>query len=157
MWSNSVTPKEQYELLLSARATLKLHSHDDSIWSNWDQVIITWAALIVIQGIEGGSGEPDGKLSYHVYSETVANEPDLPSIRVHLEMLKRMTGPKPSLRDILVARLESSLATIQVPESASLSQNVYGNLAMMAPMDQSWQLFDRSSLQQMMYSDWMAQ
>lgn len=63
MWSNSITPKEQYELLLSARATLKLHSHDDSIWSNWDQVIITWAALIVIQGIEGGSGEPDGMLS----------------------------------------------------------------------------------------------
>lgn len=63
MWSNSITLKEQYELLLSARATLKLHSHDDSIWSNWDQVIITWAALIVIQGIEGGSGEPDGRLS----------------------------------------------------------------------------------------------
>lgn len=157
MWSNSVTPKEQYELLLSARATLKLHSHDDSIWSNWDQVIITWAALIVIQGIEGGSGEPDGTLSYHVYSEIVANKTDLPSIRVHLEMLKRMTGPKPSLRDILVARLESSLATIQVPEAASLSQNVYENLAIMAPMDQSWQLFDQSSLQQMMYSDWMAQ
>lgn len=66
MWSNSITPKEQYELLLSARATLKLHSHDDSIWSNWDQVIITWAALIVIQGIEGGSGEPDGMLSRYI-------------------------------------------------------------------------------------------
>ncbi|OJJ02065.1 hypothetical protein ASPVEDRAFT_62226 [Aspergillus versicolor CBS 583.65] len=140
MWSNSITLKEQYELLLSARATLKLHSHDGSIWSNWDQVIITWAALIIIQGIEGGSGEPD----------------DLPSIRVHLQMLKRMTGPKPSLRDVLVARLESSLTTIQVRESASLPQNVYGNLAMMAPMDQSWQLFDQSSLQQM-YSDWMPQ
>lgn len=72
-------------------------------------------------------------------------------------MLKRMTGPKPSLRDILVARLESSLAAIQIPESATLPQNVYENLAMMAPMDQSWQLFDQSSLQQMMYSDWMAQ
>jgi hypothetical protein len=71
-------------------------------------------------------------------------------------MLKRMTGPKPSLRDILVARLESSLTTIQVRESASLPQNVYGSLAMMAPMDQSWQLFDQSSLQQM-YSDWMPQ
>lgn len=61
LWSNSITPKEQYELLLSARATLKLHSHDDSIWSNWDLIMITWAALIVVQGIEGGAGDPDGK------------------------------------------------------------------------------------------------
>ncbi|GAM42821.1 hypothetical protein TCE0_044f17142 [Talaromyces pinophilus] len=61
LWSNSITPKEQYELLLSARATLKLHLHDDSIWSNWDLIMITWAALIVVQGIEGGAGDPDGK------------------------------------------------------------------------------------------------
>jgi hypothetical protein len=61
LWSNSTTPKEQHELLLSARATLKLHLHDDTIWSNWDLIIITWAALIVIQGIEGGAGEVDGK------------------------------------------------------------------------------------------------
>ncbi|KAE8554298.1 hypothetical protein EYB25_002836 [Talaromyces marneffei] len=57
LWS--ITPKEQYELLLSARATLKLHLHDDSIWSNWDLIMITWAALIVVQGIEGGAGDPD--------------------------------------------------------------------------------------------------
>lgn len=61
LWSNSITPREQSELLLSARATLKLHLHDDSIWSNWDLVMITWAALIVVQGIEGGAGEADGK------------------------------------------------------------------------------------------------
>ncbi|CRG84304.1 hypothetical protein PISL3812_01605 [Talaromyces islandicus] len=67
-WSNSITPQEQHELLLSARATLKLHSHDDSIWSNWDLVMITWAALIVVQGIEGGAGEPDGKLSLRIKS-----------------------------------------------------------------------------------------
>jgi hypothetical protein len=61
LYSNSITPEEQYELLLSARATLKLHLNDNSIWSNWDLVMITWAALIVIQGIEGGASEPDGK------------------------------------------------------------------------------------------------
>lgn len=71
LWSNSITPKEQHELLLSARATLKLHSHDNSIWSNWDQIIITWAALIVIQGIEGGASEPDGKL-YSFYIAKVS-------------------------------------------------------------------------------------
>ena len=62
LYANGMTPKEQYELLLSARATLKLHSNDTSIWANWDLVMITWAALIVIQGVEGGSGEPDGAL-----------------------------------------------------------------------------------------------
>jgi hypothetical protein len=62
-WSNSITPQEQHELLLSARATIKLHLHDDSIWSNFDLVMITWAALIVVQGIEGGAGESDGKVS----------------------------------------------------------------------------------------------
>jgi len=61
--SNSITLNEQHELLLSARATLKLHLHDKSIWSNWDLVMITWAALIVIQGIEVGVGEPDGTCS----------------------------------------------------------------------------------------------
>ncbi|KAL4781132.1 hypothetical protein BJX76DRAFT_350410 [Aspergillus varians] len=141
LWANGITPKEQHELLLSARATLKLHLHDDSIWSNWDQVIITWAALIVIQGIEGGTGEPD----------------DVTSIKVHLEKLKDTAGPNPSLRGILVARLESSLARVQMPDPENLPDNAYENLTMMAPIDQSWQLFDQSSLQQMMYSDWMAQ
>jgi len=61
LWSRNISPIEQHELLLSAQATLKLHLHDDSIWSNWDLVMITWAALIVVQGIEGGVGEADGK------------------------------------------------------------------------------------------------
>lgn len=63
LWSNSITPKEQHELLLSARATIRLHLHDGTIWSNWDLVMITWAALILLQGIEGNAGEPDGKIS----------------------------------------------------------------------------------------------
>ncbi|KAJ0415156.1 hypothetical protein BJY00DRAFT_305108 [Aspergillus carlsbadensis] len=137
LWSNSITPREQHELLLSARATLKLHSHDDSIWSNWDQIIITWAALIVLQGIEGGTGDPD----------------DLTSIQIHLEMLKQMAGPNPSLRDILVARLESSLANAQMPP-ANLPPHAYDDLTMMGSAEPSWQIFDQSSLEHMMYSDW---
>jgi hypothetical protein len=61
LWSRSITPSEQHELLLSARATLRLHLHDDSIWSNWDIIMISWAALIVIQAVGGGAGEPDGE------------------------------------------------------------------------------------------------
>ncbi|KKK12039.1 hypothetical protein ARAM_000985 [Aspergillus rambellii] len=138
LWSNSITPQEQHELLLSARATLKLHSHDGTIWSNWDQIMITWAALIVIQGIEGGAGEAD----------------DLPNIRIHLQMLKQITGLKPNLCDKLITRLEASLATVHTPTSVDLQQNAYEDPPAIAPMDQSWQIFDQSSLQHMMYSDW---
>lgn len=57
---NSITVHEQHELLVSARATLKLHLNDKSIWSNWDLVMITWAAIIVLQGVEAGASEADG-------------------------------------------------------------------------------------------------
>ncbi|KAL3456417.1 hypothetical protein BJX64DRAFT_41165 [Aspergillus heterothallicus] len=134
LWANSITPREQHELLLSARATVKLHSHDDSIWSNWDQVIITWAALIVLQGVEGGTGEPD----------------DLENIQIHLNMLKRM--PNPSLRDILVTRLETSLASTQMPSAPM--PHAYEDLAMMGSTEQSWQIFDQSNLEHMIYSEW---
>ena len=60
LWSNNITPREQHELLLSARATIRLHLHDETIWANWDLVMITWAALILLQGLEGNAGEPDG-------------------------------------------------------------------------------------------------
>ncbi|KAF7554770.1 hypothetical protein G7Z17_g2650 [Cylindrodendrum hubeiense] len=56
---SDTTPKEQHELLVSARAAVKLQLADSSIWSNFDLVIITWAALIVMQGVEGGVGEID--------------------------------------------------------------------------------------------------
>ena len=59
--SDSISLHEQHELLMSARATLKLHLNDKLIWTNWDLVIITWAAVIVTQAIEAGIGEPDGE------------------------------------------------------------------------------------------------
>lgn len=59
--SQSILPVEQYELMLSARAALRLQLNDRKIWSNWDLVIISRAALIVLQGLEGGLGEPTGK------------------------------------------------------------------------------------------------
>lgn len=39
LFTDTTTPKEQHELLLSARAAIKLHVHDWSIWSNWDLVV----------------------------------------------------------------------------------------------------------------------
>ncbi|KXJ87213.1 hypothetical protein Micbo1qcDRAFT_124941 [Microdochium bolleyi] len=139
LWSRNISPVEQHELLLSAQTTLKLHLHDDTIWSNWDLVMITWAALIVIQGIEGGVGQAD----------------DLQNIRVHLAMLKRMTGPNPGLCDKLIARLEQSLQGVQTPQPTTLmhpdeqQQGGQGvDIINDGSLDYSWQIFDHVSLQQ---------
>ncbi|GAB7354308.1 hypothetical protein MBLNU459_g4827t1 [Dothideomycetes sp. NU459] len=128
LFSNSTTPHEQHELLLSARAAIKLHREDVTIWSNWDLVMITWAALIVLQGVEGGVGEPD----------------DLNMIRVHLNMLRQTSEPEPSLRHTLAARLEQSLEGMHTPVVANaelLDQAIAQNIGY------PWTIFDEASLQ----------
>ncbi|KAH8714562.1 fungal transcriptional regulatory protein [Ilyonectria robusta] len=135
--SNSITPKEQYELLLSARATLKLHLNDKAIWSNWDLVMITWAALIVIQGVEGGNGEAD----------------DLGNIRIHLDFLRQTNEPKPSLHDKLATRLEQSLQGMQTPSPTALHDPM--SLPVISPdLDYSWQIFNQASLDQVTFGIW---
>jgi hypothetical protein len=62
---SNTTPQEIHELLISARAAVRLHVSDTSIWSNWDLIMITWAAVIVLQGVAAGYGEPYGK-PHHV-------------------------------------------------------------------------------------------
>lgn len=134
LWSNSITPQEQHELLLSARATLKLHLHDDSIWANWDLVMITWAALIVIQGVEGGVGEPT----------------DLQNIQVHLNMLKQMNEPTSSLCGRLIKRLEEILQGVHTPDVFNTTHDV-PSLTSAGIDDQSWHIFDQASLEQIGY------
>ncbi|KAF6835736.1 C6 finger domain-containing protein [Colletotrichum musicola] len=127
LFSNAATPREQHELLLSARAAVKLQICDGAIWSNWDLVMITWAAMIVLQGVDGGVGEPD----------------DLENVGVHLQKLKEMHEPKPSLRGILAARLEQKLQGLHTPASgdAEVFEQEIRNL------DNSWYIFDQASLQ----------
>ncbi|KAG5661746.1 hypothetical protein KAF25_003985 [Fusarium avenaceum] len=130
LWSQTITSNEQEELLLSARATLKLHQHDDSIWSNWDLIMITWAALIVLQGIQGGVGELE----------------DLGNIRTHLDILKQKNEPKPSLCDKLITRLEDSLQDVSTPDFSYVQPS---HPSVMDPaFDYSWQIFDQVNLQQ---------
>jgi hypothetical protein len=120
--------------------------------------MITWAALIVVQGIDGGAGEADGNLllSYTHRAGVVNEIIDLSNIRIHLEILKKMNGPKPSLCDKLISRLEESLAPVHSPNSLELQRDAYNNISMSAHVDQSWQIFDQSSLQQMIYPAWSA-
>jgi hypothetical protein len=48
LFANNVASIERHELLISARATLKLQNEDKGIWSNWDLVVsfITQITLI---------------------------------------------------------------------------------------------------------------
>lgn len=39
LFANTVASSERYELLLSARATLRLQNDDKGIWANWDLVV----------------------------------------------------------------------------------------------------------------------
>ncbi|KAL5396088.1 hypothetical protein PMIN02_003451 [Paraphaeosphaeria minitans] len=150
LWSNNITPKEQHELLLSSRATIRLHLHDETIWSNWDLVMITWAALILIQGIEGNAGEPDGT-RLTVYGMRIwLNFTDLDTIKVHLEKLQQMNDPKPLLHAKLIARLDGNLQRVNTPNPNTINQPDLISL----DGDSSWNIFDQASLEQINFASW---
>jgi hypothetical protein len=127
LFSMDATPKERYELLLSARATIRLWSNDPGIWSNWDFIMITWAALIVLQGVKGGFGEAG----------------DLQAIGVHLDLLKATKEPTPNLRHTLAARLQREMydaqEVVQPEQPAAMDWS--------DPLGYPWSLFDEASLQ----------
>ncbi|KAG5952883.1 hypothetical protein E4U53_007643 [Claviceps sorghi] len=137
--SNSISMNEQHELLLSARATLKLHFHDKSIWSNWDLVIISWAALIVINGIEAGVGEAD----------------DIRKIRMHLDMLQETNEPKPNLRSKLADILEQNLQKLHGLSSAAAMPSPIQPLSSNLNLDYSWQIFDGAIMTEEMDPFWL--
>ncbi|KAH8756543.1 hypothetical protein BGZ57DRAFT_909225 [Hyaloscypha finlandica] len=128
LFSNNVASMERHELLVSARATLKLQNEDKGIWSNWDLVMITWAALLVLQGVEGGISEPD----------------DFIQIQSHLNMLTLTHQPSPSLRHRLASRLESALQNMHTPRPAPDPDPMLGINA--ESFDSEWAIFDRESL-----------
>ncbi|RMZ32086.1 hypothetical protein D0859_03802 [Hortaea werneckii] len=127
IFSPHETPNERHELLLSAKATVKLHTRDATIWSNWDLIMITWAALIVLQGAQGGYVELG----------------DIQAIRVHLDLLKQTSEPTPSLRHTLAEHLELKLQHIANDHTTApmLTTDNAGD-----PFRDPWHLFDEASL-----------
>ncbi|KAH7007230.1 hypothetical protein EDB80DRAFT_456041 [Ilyonectria destructans] len=121
---SDTTPKEQHELLVSARAAVKLQLVDSSIWSNFDLIVITWAALIVMQGVEGGVGEPD----------------DLENVRVHLAGLHEKQNS--SLHELLAGCLDQKLQALSTPIFGD-----DGGFHLDGSLDRSWYIFNQSSLQ----------
>ncbi|KAL3424256.1 hypothetical protein PVAG01_03537 [Phlyctema vagabunda] len=136
LFSTSTTSLERRELLVSARAALKLQLEDKSIWANWDFVMITWAALIVLQGIEGGVGEED----------------DLPLVQDLLNTLRMTQEPSTGLRNQLATKLEASFQNIHTPPPVSP-----GMMNSNMPDSLSWSIFDEMSLQFPYPEQWPSQ
>ena len=90
--------------------------------------MITWAALIVLQGIEGGVGEPD----------------DFVLIQAHLNMLSCTHQPEPSLRHKLANRLETALQNMHTPRPAP-EQDPMMDISS-SGLDSSWAIFDQNSI-----------
>lgn len=129
LFSSDATPEERHELLESARTTIKLHAQDTSIWSNWDLIMITWAALIVLQAVKGRYGQPA----------------DLQAIRLHLHLLRRTHEPAPNIREMLAARLEEEMRDVREEEPVQPVAAVLD--AESAHLRYPWALFEESSLQ----------
>ncbi|KAH7311447.1 hypothetical protein B0I35DRAFT_438100 [Stachybotrys elegans] len=123
---SDTTPKEQHELLLSARAAVKLQLVDESIWANFDLVIITWAALIVIQGVEGGVGEPD----------------DLENVTAHLLKLRQVPGHNFNIHGNLATRLEQRVQALHTPVMGGAT-----TVETDSDFDPTWFIFNQTSLQ----------
>jgi hypothetical protein len=90
--------------------------------------MITWAALIILQAVEGGFGESG----------------DIQAIRVHLDLLRQNNEPTPSLHRRLADRLESKMQDVQ-KDIGSLVQSGTEECADILSYD--WSLFDETSLQ----------
>ncbi|KAJ5300834.1 uncharacterized protein N7443_005836 [Penicillium atrosanguineum] len=118
----NISPAERHELLVSARAVLRLRQDDASIWSNWDLIMITWAAILLLRGVEDGMTHQD----------------DLYLIQAHLRSLGRSHQSAASIHTVLSQRLESSMQAMHTPPDTSTA------LAFPGPMaDDSWTIFDQ--------------
>ncbi|KAL5115650.1 hypothetical protein ACEQ8H_006449 [Pleosporales sp. CAS-2024a] len=84
--------------------------------------MITWAAILVLQGAQGGIGEHE----------------DLRLVQDHLDKLRKTNRPAPSLHHMLADRLDAWLQNMNMSPNLHMTQPVF---------DPSWSLFDQNSIQ----------
>lgn len=104
--------------------------------------MITWAALLVLQGIEGGVGEDDGSFSKFLHTLFTDYIIDLPMVQDLLNTLRMTQEPHTGLRNQLANKLEANFQNIHTPPPISptaLPANFADQL--------SWSIFDEMSLQ----------
>lgn len=115
--------------------------------------MITWAALIVLQGIEGGVGEQDGESSLQrTNSRSWLTRQDLDNIRLHLDMLRRTNEPEPCLRFKLATQLAMSFEKTQAPVVMSPEFPMAG--MQQQNLGYPWSIFSEASLQSAAYQFW---
>jgi hypothetical protein len=102
--------------------------------------MITWAAILVLQGAEGGVGEHEGKRqqSSCVLAPEFNCISDIALVQNHLEKLRKTKRPTPSLHHMLANRLQSWLDNMNMSPTANLVQPHF---------DPTWSLFDQNSIQ----------
>ena len=160
LFSNNVASMERHELLVSARATLKLQNEDKGIWSNWDLVVscARTTSLLLVNRVDDNLGRSSRLarsrrwhlrarrylLSFPIRHPESNTPPDFIQIQSHLNMLTLTHQPSPSLRHRLASRLESALQNMHTPRPAPDPDPMLGINA--ESFDSEWAIFDRESL-----------
>jgi hypothetical protein len=105
--------------------------------------MITWAAMLLLRGVEDGMTHQDGM--ERVHSLTLQTEfltymsyLDLGIIQTHLSSLKRSDLSVPSIHGVLADRLQSGMQSMHTPPDMG------PELSFPPPnMDYSWTIFDQ--------------
>lgn len=102
--------------------------------------MITWAAILLLRGVEDGMTHQDGpyKPEYQANPHNLTPHADLHLIQAHLYSLERSHQSAASIHTVLSQRLESSMQAMHTPPDTSSA------LAFPGPMvDDSWTIFDQ--------------
>jgi hypothetical protein len=75
---------------------------------------------------------------------------DLDAIKVHLGRLKEINDPKPLLHQKLIARLDGNLQRVNTPDPNNMPPPILASLN----GDDSWNIFDQASLEQINFASW---
>ncbi|WVQ82792.1 hypothetical protein IAT38_004924 [Cryptococcus sp. DSM 104549] len=113
---SSTAASERKELLTTSRGALQLQRRGLAVWSNWDLVMITSAAHLLLDCMQSGVAEREG----------------------HINALRSTHQPPPNLRHTLAARLEDRLLAATTPPAAALIPNDQDYLSIFNVDSEAW-------------------
>lgn len=101
--------------------------------------MITWAAILLLRGVEDGMTHQDGENSVRHNKRNPTNSlTDLHLIQAHLRSLERSHRSSESIHTVLSQRLESSMQAMHTPPDTTSA------LAFpVTSADDSWAIFDQ--------------
>ena len=107
--------------------------------------MITWGALLVLQGVVEGVGMQEGKIIATIAYQKITDlaPSDLSLVQGHLNTLRSTHQPEPSLRHRLANRLESAMQNMHTPPS---DLQEFPTSLENSDLDSSWAIFDRNNL-----------